>query len=92
MDCFECWIRSVSCIYIKRRLRTLGSERRNTFIIVNINYILSSAYNDVVVPCNDLDVWEFGPLGLCVSLGRQWAPNYMYQLVLEPKSFGYYPL
>ena len=60
--------------------------------MVNINYNLSSAYNDVVVPCNDLDVWEFGPLGLCISLGRQWALNYACHLVSEPESFGYRPL
>ena len=35
-----------------------------------------------IVPCNYPNVWEFGPLGLCVSPGRQWAPNYTYQLLL----------
>ena len=39
------------------------------FVMVNINYILSFAYIDVIVPCNVLGVWEFGPLGLCSSLG-----------------------
>ena len=53
-------------------------ECKDIFIILNITYILSSVYNDVVVQYNDLDVLEFGPLGLCVSLGRQWAPNYAY--------------
>ena len=59
------------------------------FIIVNINYILSTTYNDVNVPCNVPHVWTFGPLGLCVSLGHQWAPNYAYHLVSEPESFDY---
>ena len=29
------------------------------------------------------DVWDFGPLGLCLSLGHQWAPVHVYYLVLE---------
>ena len=32
-----------------------------------------------IVPCNDPNIWEFGPLGLCVSQGHQWAPKCMYQ-------------
>ena len=62
---------------------------QDTFIIVNINYILFVAYNDIVVPCNDLNVWEFGLL-VCVSgvpmssklyvlfgfvVGTLWLPN-----------------
>ena len=39
----------------------------------------------LIVPCNYPDVWEFGPLGLCVSVGRQWAPNCGYHFVLEPE-------
>ena len=50
-----------------------------TFLLVNINYILSFAYIDAVVHCNVPDVWEFGPLGLCLSPGRQWTPNCAYQ-------------
>ena len=42
-----------------------------TFLLVNIDYILSSTYIDVVVHCNVPDVWEFGPLGMCLSPGRQ---------------------
>ena len=42
---------------------------------MNINCILSVAYIDVVVPCRVPDVWTFSPLGLCLSLGRQWAPK-----------------
>ena len=36
-----------------------------TFLLLNINYILSFAFIDAIVHCNVLDVWEFGPLGLC---------------------------
>ena len=62
------------------------------FLLVNINYILSSAYIDVVVHCNVLYVWEFGPLGLYSSPGCQWAPPYTYQMVSEPESLGCRPL
>ena len=68
VDWLECWIRPVLCIYVKRGPRALGRECRDTFIIVSINYILSIAYNDVVVPRNILDVWKFGPLGLCICV------------------------
>ena len=71
VDWLECWTRAISCISVKRMSRTLGRKCGDTLIIVNINYILSFTYNNVVVPCNDLDVWEFGPLGLCVSPVRQ---------------------
>ena len=60
-----------------------------TFLLVNINYILSFVYIDAVVHCNVPDVWEFGPLGLCVSLKAPMDPNYAYHLVSEPESLGY---
>ena len=63
-----------------------------TFLIVNNNYILSLAYIDVIVSCNVPDVWKFGPLGLCLSLGRQWASKHMHYLVSKLESFGYQPL
>ena len=69
------WNRPVLCIIVKRRSRTLGTEC-GTFLFVNINYILTFAFIDAVVHCNVLDVLEFGPLRLCLSPGRQWAPNY----------------
>ena len=47
---------------------------------MNINYILSFAYIDAVVHCNAPDVLEFGPLGLFLPPGRQWAPYCAYQL------------
>ena len=50
VEWLDCWIRPVSCIYVKRWSRALGRECGDTFIIVNINYILSTAY-DVLVPC-----------------------------------------
>ena len=59
------------------------------FVIVNINCILSTTYNDVNVPCNVPHVWIFGPLGLCVSPGRQWTPKLCVSLVSELESFGY---
>ena len=62
------------------------------FFIVNIMYILSPAYIAVIVPCNVPDVLEFGPLGLCLSLERQWVPNCAYQMVSELESLGYRPL
>ena len=54
-----------------------GHWERNveTFLVVNITYILSFAFIDVVVHYNVPDVLEFGHLGLCLSPGRQWAPN-----------------
>ena len=73
----ECWIGLISCINVKRRSSTLGTECGDIFI-VNIKYILSLAYIDVIVSCNVPDIWEFGPLGLCSSLGHQWAPTHMY--------------
>ena len=56
-----------------------------TFFIVNIMYILSPAYIDVIVPCNVPDVWNsaFGPVfvseapmspTLCVSLLARLQP------------------
>ena len=39
-----------------------------TFLLVNINYILSSAYIDVVVHCNVLGVWNLA-FWACVCLG-----------------------
>ena len=59
---------------------------------MKIDYILSLTYIDVIVPCDVLDAWEFGPLGLWSFVGRQWAPTRMYYSVLEPESFGYRPL
>ena len=59
-----------------------------TILIVNIMYILSLAYIDVIVPYNVLDVLEFGPMGLSSSPRRQWAPNCVYQMVLELQSVG----
>ena len=70
VDWLERWIRPVSCIYVKRRSRTLGKECGGTFTIVNIIYIISSTYNDVNVPCKVPNVWEFGLFSLCVSLRR----------------------
>ena len=93
VDWLECWIRSTLCIYVKRRSWTLGRERKDTIIIRNINYILYSTYNDVVVPCNYSDFWEFGPLGLCISLGRQWGLNCAYYNLcstFEPKGESKY--
>ena len=63
-----------------------------TFFIVNIKYILSLAYIDVIVPYNVSDVWEFDPLGLYSALERQWVPKHMYYLVSGPQSFGSQPL
>ena len=67
-----------------------------TFFIVNINYIFSLAYIDVIVPSNVPDVWEFGPFGSVFVPGRQWhqmAPNpnlkCMHYLVSQPESFDY---
>ena len=77
----ECWIRPVSCINVKQRSRTLGMECGD-ILIVNIIYILSLAYIDVIVPCNALDVWELGSMGLCSSLGHQWTPKRTYYNVI----------
>ena len=43
-----------------------------TLLIVKINFILSLAYNDVIVPCNVPDVCEFRPLWAC---GCLWSAN-----------------
>ena len=46
-----------------------------TFFIVNMMCILSLAYIDVIVPYNVPHILEVGPLDLCLSPGRQWAPK-----------------
>ena len=60
--------RTSRCIHIKHKSRTLGTESGD-ILIMNIDYILSLAYINVIVPCNVLDVLEFGPLGLYSSPG-----------------------
>ena len=53
-----------------------------TFLLENINYILSFAFIDAIVYCNVPDIREFGPLGLCLSPGRQWAPKLRISITL----------
>ena len=90
MDWLECWNRPVSCIIVKRRSRTLATECGDIFYSEHY-YIISPAYNDLIVSYNVPDVLKFGPLGLYSSPGHPWAPNYAYQMVLEPESLGYRP-
>ena len=74
--------------YCKTQVKDTRDRMWGTFLLVNINYILSFANIDAVVHCNVPDVWKFGPLGLYASLGRQWAPYCAYQMVSELESLG----
>ena len=69
----ECWNRPVSCIFVKCRSRTLGTECGDIFAFVNINYILSFVFIDAIVHCNVPDIWNSALLA-CVVSGAPMVP------------------
>ena len=54
-----------------------------TFLLVNINYILSFAFIDAIVHYNVPDV-GIRPSGPASSPGYQWVPFYAYHPLLTP--------